>query len=97
MFLLRSVFWLTLAFLVIRPDVNVRDTATALSSDAMARGSQFIAAQIESIECDSLQCIGGKALASAALQTTPPAGNPMHVLPADRSVPYPRPRPDRAG
>jgi hypothetical protein len=53
MFLIRSAFWLTLAFLVIRPGVDVRDTAATLSSEAMARGSHFIAQQIESIECDS--------------------------------------------
>ncbi len=97
MFLVRSAFWLTLAFLVIRPGVDVRDAAATLSSEAMTRGSQFIAQQIETIACDSLTCIGGKAMASAALQTIPPAGNPMHTQPAHNPVPLPRPRPDKAG
>lgn len=97
MFLLRSAFWLTIAFLVIRPGVDMGEAASTLSTEAMARGSQFVARQIEAIECDSLHCIGGKAMATAALETTLPAGHPMHALPADGSVPYPRPRPDRAG
>ncbi|ODT81656.1 MAG: hypothetical protein ABS76_10890 [Pelagibacterium sp. SCN 64-44] len=97
MFLLRSAFWLTLAFLVIRPGVDMGDAAATLSSEAMARGSQFVAQQIEAIECDNLTCIGGKAMASAALQTTSQAARPMHAQPAAVPVPLPRPRPDRAG
>lgn len=97
MFLVRSAFWLTLAFLVIKPGVDVGNAATTLSSEAMARGSQFIALQIDAIDCDSLTCIGGKAMATAALNSNPPAGDPMHTLPADNPVPLPRPRPDKAG
>ena len=97
MFLLRSAFWLTLAFVIIRPDVDVRSSAMSLQTDAMARGSQFVSQQIEAIDCDSFQCIGGKALASAALKSTLPAGTPMHVLPALDTVPLPRPRPDDLG
>ncbi|KKB09022.1 hypothetical protein [Devosia chinhatensis] len=97
MFLLRSSFWLTVAFLVIRPEADMGATASALSSEAMARGSQFVAEQIEAIECDTITCIGGKALASAAIKTNPAAVDPMHNLAASGSVPLPRPRPDRAG
>ncbi len=97
MFLLRSAFWLTLAFLVIRPEVDMGDAAARISSNAMERGSQFVAAQIESIECTDLHCYGGKAIAAAALQSIPQPGTPMHVLPAEGPVPLPRPRPDRAG
>lgn len=99
MFLLRSAFWLTLAFLVIRPGIgaDMSDSAANLSKEAMARGSQFVAEQIEAIECSEIQCLGGKALATAALKATPHAGIPMHVEPAQIQVPLPRPRPDRAG
>ena len=97
MFLLRSAFWLTVAFLVIRPDVDMRDGAAALSNEAMARGSQFVAEQIQSIDCIDLACAGGKAVASAVFSASPPAGIPMHVEPAPNPVPFPRPRPDRAG
>lgn len=99
MFLLRSAFWLTLAFLVIRPGMagDVSDTAAAASQEAMVRGSQFIAQQIQTIECSEIQCLGGKALATAALQATPHVGIPMHSTPAEIVVPFPRPRPDHAG
>ena len=97
MFLLRSMFWLTIAFLLIRPDTDMRDTAATLSSEAMARGSQFVAAQIDAIECETITCVGGKAVIAAALPVSPPAGSPMHDSPAVDLVPLPRPRPDRAG
>ena len=97
MFLLRSAFWLTIAFLVIRPGVDVGDAAASFSGEAMARGSQFVAAQIDAIECHEIQCLGGKAIAAAALQSPQRAGAPMHALPALSAVPIPRPRPDRAG
>ena len=97
MFLLRSAFWLTVAFVVIRPEVDVRASAGSVANEALARGSQFVANQIEAIECDSLHCLGGKAIVAAALPAIPPSGTPMHVAPQDNPVPYPRPRPDRAG
>ncbi|MHA6298157.1 hypothetical protein [Devosia sp. CAU 1758] len=99
MFLLRSAFWLTLAFLVIRPGIgaDMSDNAATMSRDAMARGSLFVAEQIQAIECSEIQCLGGKALAAAALQATPHVGIPMHAAPAKIQVPSPRPRPDRAG
>ena len=99
MFLLRSAFWLTLAFLVIRPGIgaDMSDQAATLSREAMARGSQFVAEQIQAIDCSEIQCVGGKALAAAALQASPHVGTPMHVSPAQSKVPLPRPRPDHAG
>ncbi|MFD1252769.1 hypothetical protein DEVEQU_03834 [Devosia equisanguinis] len=111
MFLLRSAFWLTLAFLVIKPEMDVRESASALSAQAMAQGSQFIASQIEQIECTDLTCIGGKAIAAAALKPSASveklsasaaprsaqAGDDMQTSPAASPVPFPRPRPEWAG
>jgi hypothetical protein len=93
MFLLRSAFWLTLAFMIIRPEIDMGETTASLSGEAMTRGSHFIAQQIDAIECSDLTCLGGKALASAALQTAPLA---VVETQSNRSgVPLPRPRPDR--
>jgi len=91
----RSVFWLTLAYMVIKPGVDFVD-AQAVSAQAMAAGQQVIAEQIQAIECDSFQCIGGKAVIAAALQSSPSAGTSMQS-PAIGPVPMPRPRLDRAG
>lgn len=92
----RSVFWLGLAYMVIRPGVDLPD-AGALSARAMAAGTQVVAEQVSNIECDSLQCVGGKAVIAAALQSSPSVGLPMHETPTVSPVPYPRPRPDWAG
>ncbi len=92
----RSVFWLTLAYVVIKPAVDLPD-ANALSAQAMAAGSRVVAEQIANIECDSFECMGGKAIAAAALQSSPSVGAPMHVQPTINLAPMPRPRPDRAG
>ncbi|MHA6691516.1 hypothetical protein [Devosia sp. A449] len=92
----RSVFWLTLAYMVIKPGIDLPD-ASALSAQAMEAGSRVVAEQIQSIECDNFQCAGGKAIVAAALQASPSVGLPMHVQPANNSAPIPRPRPDWAG
>ncbi|MDT4879572.1 hypothetical protein FQZ97_1152570 [compost metagenome] len=63
----------------------------------MAAGRQVVAEQVQNIECDSFQCIGGKAVIAAALQVSPPVGTPMHEMPAPSLAPIPRPRPDWAG
>lgn len=92
----RSVFWLTVAYMVIKPGVDFVD-AQAMSAQAMAAGQQVIAEQIQAIECDSFQCVGGKAVMAAALQSSPSVGLPMHVEPMTGPAPIPRPRPDWAG
>lgn len=97
----RSVFWLALAYMVIKPGVDLPD-ANALSAQAMAAGSRVIAEQISTIECDSFQCAGGKALAAHTLDTitphpSPPVATPMHEQATANLAPVPRPRPDWAG
>jgi hypothetical protein len=90
----RSVFWLTLAYLVIKPGADLPDTAE-LSAQAMAAGSQMIAQQIEAIECQSWKCMGGKAVIAAALPATAPVAARVDANPIP--VPLPRPRPDQLG
>lgn len=92
----RSVFWLTVAYMVIKPGVELPDP-NVLSQQAMAAGSRVISEQIQNIECDTLQCIGGKAIVTAALPVLPPVGTPMHEQPTVNLAPVPRPRPAWAG
>lgn len=94
----RSVFWLTVAYMVIKPGMDLPD-ANAISQQAMAAGSQIIAEQIANFECDSIQCIGGKAIATHTLDsfaqpTLPPVvAAPMQEFPATTAVaPVPMPR-----
>jgi hypothetical protein len=95
MFLVRSAFWLIAAYMVIKPAVDFDPNAAA--DRAMAAGQQVIAAQIDAIECDSLQCLGGKAVLAAALPETPSVGPTMQDSPTVKDVPYPMPRLRRAG
>ena len=94
---IRSAFWLTVAFMVIRPGADLPD-AQALASQTLAAGSQVVSKQIDSIECADLGCVGGKTVIAAALRTSiPPVGLPMHAMPTKDSAPIPRPRPNWAG
>ena len=97
----RSLFWLTVAYMVIKPGVDFPD-ANALSQQAMAAGSRVVAEQINTIQCDSLQCIGGKAIAThtletIALPTLQTAATPVHETSTVKLAPIPRMRPDWAG
>lgn len=91
----RSVFWLTAAYLVIKPGVDLPD-GNAVASQALLASKQVVAEQVASISCNSLECIGGKAVATAVL-STPSASAATAVAPASDPVPVPRPRPDRLG
>ena len=87
--------------MVIKPGVDLPD-ASALSQQAMAAGSRAITEQISAIECDSIQCIGGKAVATYTLGSITSTNSPSVVLPIHaqstaKLAPVPRPRPDWAG
>ena len=95
--LLKSAFWLTAAFLVIRPGVDLPAAAGSVTAQAMAAGQTAIVEQISKTECDSIQCVGGKALLTAAVaKVSVPTVTPMQISPAVETrepAPVPRPRP----
>lgn len=91
----RSIFWLTAAYLVIKPGVDLPDGG-AMAAQAMAAGQQVVAEQVGAIECTSFECIGGKAVATAILRPSPTAPFNIEHLPASNPVPLPRPRPGNA-
>lgn len=92
----RSVFWLTVAYMVIRPGMELPD-GNAIAAQAMAAGSKIVSEQIARVECADLGCAGGKAIVAATLQSSPSAATSTDVTSAQSSAPYPRPRPDWAG
>ena len=97
MFLLRSAFWLTVAFVVIAPkDVDLGARANDYSAQAIAAGQQVIVSQILSNDCHTLECIGTKAVAAAVLSELPSTDSSMQDSSID-PVPFPRPRPDWMG
>lgn len=99
MFLVKSAFWLTVAFLVIKPGFDFQGAAKAASTEALAIGQQVLVEQILSNDCTTIQCVGGKAAAVALIApfSTPSVGSPMHDSPTNVLAPVPRPRLDRTG
>jgi hypothetical protein len=99
MFLLRSAFWLGLAFMVMMPHgTDLGASAGALSAQAMAAGEKLIVEQIGQTSCTTLKCAGSQAMIAALIASPPSTGTPMHVSPVSIDpAPLPRPRPDRAG
>jgi hypothetical protein len=102
MFLLRSIFWLTIGFILVAPrdadlGADLGQAARTLSSEAVAAGQQMIVDEILKAECSTLQCAGGKAVLTSLVAPS----SPSVVAPASDAtnllVPIPRPRPDRMG
>ena len=94
-FLLRSAFWLCLAYMVIKPGADLAQMGADVSTTALAAGRDVVAAGVEQITCDTLQCLGGKAVLGGALAATAPTA-PVVTPPAPQhanAVPLPRPRP----
>lgn len=98
MFLLRSAFWLTVAFIVVAPKgTDFGAAAQNASNDAFAAGQQMIAEQIARTECTSLECAGGKLVLTTLVgKPSPSIDTPMQDL-STQLVPVPRPRPDWMG
>lgn len=92
--ILRSIFWLTVAYLVIKPGMDLPD-AGALASQAMNVGRQAVVEQVSAIECSSLECMGSRAMATAVLQADDRQTPDADVQSTASMVPYPRPRPYR--
>jgi hypothetical protein len=92
MFLLRSAFWLAVAYVVSGPGpVDLGATANRLSTQAVTAGRELIAAQILGSHCFPLACSGGP----AAGPIVPSLDTAMQD--SSSLVPLPRPRPDRMG
>lgn len=97
MFLLRSAFWLTLAFIVMAPPhVDLRHQAEVMGHQAVAAGQDMITRQILTTSCASLECLGAKAALAAVVDDFPSADTPMQDQSA-ATVPLPRKRPDWMG
>jgi hypothetical protein len=101
MFLLRSAFWLTVAFIVIHPrDVDLGAAASALSDRAMAAGQQVVVDHILGKDCPLLGCaatVSSRPAPLTASLVTPSVGSPMQDSPTSRPAPFPRQRPDWMG
>ena len=96
MFLLRSAFWLVLAFVVMRPNFDVGTAVASMQGQAMEAGKQVIAEQILAPHCDTVDCAGRNALLASAINSSlsiDPTMQDSSISP----IPFPRPRPDWMG
>ncbi len=68
MALLRSAFWLTVAFLVIGPRVDLPGSVNELGSRGAAMAEQAVSEGIEGIACSSIECIGVKVALNSGMR-----------------------------
>ena len=67
MFILKSTFWLGLAFIVIKPmDFDMKAQSEAIGQAAINASQKVIIHQLTTAPCKNLQCSGGKALTLAS-------------------------------
>jgi hypothetical protein len=100
MFLVRSAFWLTVAFMTIHPQsVDVGAAATTLSNQALDAGKSIVVAQVTGAECAPLRCAASDSSAAMPQVAAPPFQVDLDVRnsPSPGPAPYPRPRPSWMG
>jgi len=92
-FILRSVFWLGLAFLVIQPQgMDLPGAAQQLGTSAMETSRAAARDGIDQIICESLECTGAKFVAQTALAAPSP---PTSIVDSVSDAPHPAPAPRR--
>ena len=98
MFIVRSAFWLTVAFLVIKPGVDLGASATAFKDQAVATGQKIVIEQIINQDCQTIECAGSKAVLSlAVMPQIPSVDMPMQNSSTAPVAPFPQMRPDWLG
>jgi hypothetical protein len=94
MFLIRSAFWLTVAFIAFHPkDVDLGATANALSNEAVAAGQRTVVSALLRQDCRPLLCAPDSPTTAAMSISLPAAGRVLQAPAIDRDAPFPRPRP----
>lgn len=101
MFLARSAFWLSLAFVVVAPatGTDAGSMARSAGEQLVQRGAGAVTASLAPDRCGSVECAMGRALI-AGTTPAPAAAEPAaietgHIVPHLVS-PVPPPRPDWA-
>lgn len=94
--LFKSIFWLSIAYVAIGPQLNAVEAVNQISRNSITGGSQIISDQIDQIECQDLTCVGGKLAVEATLNMLPQTPTlAVESLPIPADIPFPRPRLDR--
>ncbi|SDZ92566.1 hypothetical protein SAMN05428936_101559 [Pelagibacterium halotolerans] len=87
MFVLRSAFWLSAAFLVMAPStgMDVGASARATGDQLASQGVRAVSETLMPSDCGSVECVIGRTVLSQIATQRAPAGNA-----------FPPPRPDWA-
>ena len=99
MFLIKSTFWLGLAFVVIQPqNFDFNEKKQVISSVALEESKKLLVSQIKTTNCQTLQCSSAKILLLASTNDrTPTNALPMQEAHSQLNAPIPQPRLKRAG
>lgn len=99
MFVLRSAFWLTAAFIVIAPTAgaDIGEMGRKAGNDIARESSAIVSAGLTAADCRTLECEVGRAAVSGFLNaSTQSSIIPMQDAPLAGPAPVPPPRPDWA-
>lgn len=94
MFLVKSAFWLTVAFITIHPggSADLGKTASALTGQAVADGQRIAVAQLIEHACVAPLCLALQGSATRTVAPASPSTTP-HVEARVLPTPVPIPRP----
>lgn len=89
MFVVRSAFWLSAAFIIMAPSagMDVGSSARATGEQLASQGARAVSETLLPAECGSVECVVGRTV--LAQIATPPTPGPMASA-------FPPPRPDWA-
>ncbi len=65
--LIRSAFWLGMAFMLIGPHVDLNGSASRFSKSSIAATEHFLGDALNNAPCSSLECFGTKAVLNVGL------------------------------
>ncbi len=99
MFLIKSIFWLGLAFVVIQPqNLDFNSKKDAINSAAIDLGQKALISQLNSTNCSTLKCSTTKTFLTTSISTrTPTIALPMQEAQSLSKAPIPLPRLKRTG
>ena len=102
--LIKSAFWLGLAFMLVGPQIDLNQSVSEISENSIAATGSFLSNGINNVPCTSLECLGTKTMLSISMTKL---SNQVHIanqtaqheiIPNGANVaPFPRPRLVRKG
>ena len=65
--IIKSIFWLCVAFVVVGPQFDYRESVSSISTQAVDRGQQVLLEQTDARKCASIECFGTSMAVSAGV------------------------------